>query len=165
MTIRNLLLAGVAVAGLAAPALAANDIEVGSVWDREYHDAQGIRVNGDIAPLHYRDTVYSQEKVSTGPAGRTALEFLDLTRIQVGANSTVVLDKYVFDPGRQVGLERPQALVEPGGHESASDAGTPVGCRKSHLDTRVIISEAHGRTSLPCAGRSDKPTLVDQTWR
>ena len=103
MTIRNLLLAGVAVAGLAAPALAANDIEVGSVWDREYHDAQGIRVNGDIAPLHYRDTVYSQEKVTTGPAGRTALEFLDLTRIQVGANSTVVLDKYVFDPGRQVG--------------------------------------------------------------
>jgi len=101
--IRNLLLAGVTLAGLAVPALAANDVEVGMVWDREYHDAQGLRINGDIAPLHYRDTVYAQEKVTTGPAGRTALEFLDLTRIQVGANSTVVLDKYVYDPGRQVG--------------------------------------------------------------
>jgi len=103
MTIRNLLLAGVALAGLSAPALAANDVEVGSVYDRDYHDAQGIRIDGNIAPLHYRDTVYSQEKVTTGAGGRTALEFLDLTRIQVGANSTVVLDKYVYDPGRQVG--------------------------------------------------------------
>jgi hypothetical protein len=103
MTIRNLLLAGVALAGLSAPALAANDVEVGSVYDRDYHDAQGIRIDGNIAPLHYRDTVYSQEKVTTGQGGRTALEFLDLTRIQVGANSTVVLDKYVYDPGRQVG--------------------------------------------------------------
>ena len=85
MTIRNLLLAGVAVAGLAAPALAANDIEVGSVWDREYHDAQGLRINGDIAPLHYRDTVYAQEKVTTGPAGRTALHCKRAARTRRGS--------------------------------------------------------------------------------
>ncbi len=41
--------------------------------------------------------------MTTGPDGRTSLEFIDLTRIQVGANSTVVLDKYVYDPSQRVG--------------------------------------------------------------
>jgi hypothetical protein len=102
MMMKNLLLAGAALVGLAVPVLAA-ETEVGSVFDKEYHDAKGIRISGIISDLNYRDTVYEQEKVTTGPGGRTALEFLDLTRIQIGANSTVVLDKYVYDPSRQVG--------------------------------------------------------------
>jgi len=102
MTTKSLLLAGVALLGLALPALAA-ETEVGSVIDKEYRDARRIRINGDITNLYFRDTVYAQETVTTGPGGRTALEFLDLTRIQVGANSTVVLDRYVFDPSRRVG--------------------------------------------------------------
>jgi hypothetical protein len=76
MTVRTLLLAGAALVALTLPTLAA-ETEAGNVFEKE--------------------------KVTTSPTGRTALQFLDNTRIQVGPNSTVVLDKYVYDPNRQVG--------------------------------------------------------------
>jgi hypothetical protein len=102
MRMRRLLLATAALAGLAVPALAA-DVEVGSVFEKEYYGAKGIRVSGDTEDLYFRNNVYANEKVTTGTTGRTALLFLDNTRIQVGANSTIVLDKYVYDPDKQVG--------------------------------------------------------------
>ncbi len=56
MMMKSLLLAGAAVVGLALPVLAA-DTEIGSVQDKEYHDAKGIRVNGEIANLYFHDTM------------------------------------------------------------------------------------------------------------
>ncbi|MFO1061238.1 MAG: FecR domain-containing protein [Dongiaceae bacterium] len=99
---RRLLLATAALAGLAIPALAA-DSQVGSVFEKEFYGAQGVRVGGETDDLYFRDDVYSDEKVTTGATGRTALLFLDNTRIQVGANSSIVLDKYIYDPSKQVG--------------------------------------------------------------
>jgi hypothetical protein len=97
-----MLLATVALAGLVVPALAA-DTEVGSVFEKEFYGAQGVRVGGETEDLYFRNNVYSDEKVSTGATGRTALLFIDNTRIQVGANSSIVLDKYIYDPSKQVG--------------------------------------------------------------
>jgi hypothetical protein len=101
MIMRTLLLAGAALVALALPVLAAES-EVGNVFEKEFYGAQGTR-GADVKDLYFQDTVVEQEKVTTGPTGRTALQFLDNTRIQVGPNSTVVLDKYVYDPDQQVG--------------------------------------------------------------
>ena len=101
MLVRTTLLAGAALLALALPALAAES-EIGSVFEREFYGAQGTR-GSEVKDLYFKDEVYSQEKVTTGPTGRTALLFLDDTRIQVGPNSTVVLDKYIFDPDKKVG--------------------------------------------------------------
>ena len=110
MLVRTTLLAGAAVLALALPALAAES-EIGSVFEREFYGAQGTR-GSEVKDLYFKDEVYEQEKVTTGPTGRTALQFLDATRIQVGPNSTVVLDKYVYDPAK-------------GDPENGVPAGTP----------------------------------------
>ena len=39
----------------------------------------------------------------TGNTASTALTFLDDTRIQVGENSKVILDKFIYDPNSQTG--------------------------------------------------------------
>jgi len=90
----------VAAAGLAGPALAANVsvTEIGAVFQPEFNGALGRLVTGNQRDLHFGETVYLDETVITGPDSSTALLFLDDTRLQVGANSTVVLDRYVYDP-------------------------------------------------------------------
>ena len=98
---RTLLLAGAAWLAL-APAALAVETEVGNVFEKEFYGAQGAR-GTQVTDLYFKDTVYADEKVTTGPTGRTALQFLDDTRIQVGPNSAMVLDKYVYDPNTKVG--------------------------------------------------------------
>ena len=44
--------------------------------------------------------VYFNEKVETGPVGRTQLLFKDGTAITIGPNANMTIDKYVFDPKR-----------------------------------------------------------------
>ena len=47
--------------------------------------------------------VVGNERVTTGAADRAHLVFLDGSGLTVGANSEVVIDKFVFDPNRNVG--------------------------------------------------------------
>lgn len=47
--------------------------------------------------------IQANEKVSTRVNDRAHLVFLDGTSLTVGPNSTIVIDKYVFDPGRNTG--------------------------------------------------------------
>lgn len=47
--------------------------------------------------------IQANEKVSTKANDRAHLVFLDGTSLTVGPNSTIVIDKYVFDPGRNAG--------------------------------------------------------------
>jgi hypothetical protein len=98
---RTLMLAGVALVAVALPVLAA-ETEIGNVFEKEFYGAKGTR-GANVSDLYFQDTVYTEEKVTTGPTGRTSLQFLDNTRIQVGPNSSVVLDKYVYDPDSKVG--------------------------------------------------------------
>src|SRR5262249_11934971 len=71
---------------------------VGVVFYADTRDAWGKPPEADEQELRYTDPVYHDELVRTGSSGGTALQFLDTTRLQVGANSSLVLDRYVFDP-------------------------------------------------------------------
>jgi len=47
--------------------------------------------------------VYSKETVRTGQAGQVDLQFKDNSNLKVGANSSVHLDKFVYDPNKSTG--------------------------------------------------------------
>lgn len=48
--------------------------------------------------LILKDQVYSNEKINTDAKSAARLIFRDNTILSIGANSTVILDKFVFDP-------------------------------------------------------------------
>src|SRR5215470_6326469 len=75
---------------------------IGLVFQSEYNGALG-RLDKNERELLYTKPVYTNEVVHTGKQSTTALQFLDKTRLQVGAGSDVVLDHYVYDPGTGVG--------------------------------------------------------------
>ena len=99
MTMRYALLSATAATALGAGVMAfgAGDAGIGVVFMPEYKGALGVYSNRE-RELRYEEEVFATETVKTGPGGGTALQFLDETRLQVGANSTVVLDEFVFDP-------------------------------------------------------------------
>ena len=99
----RLLSATVLGAALSAASAMAAETEIGEVTQRPYHGAQGVRVSGERESLYFNSDVFASETVETGGGGRTALRFLDGTQLQVGANSSVVLDKFIYDPDTQVG--------------------------------------------------------------
>jgi hypothetical protein len=90
----------VAAVWLMSPALAADVsiVEIGAVFQPEFNGALGRLVTGNQHDLVFGETVYLDETVTTGANSSTALLFLDETRLQIGANSTVVLDRFVYDP-------------------------------------------------------------------
>lgn len=49
------------------------------------------------------DKVYKDEVVETGDRGKGQLLFLDETALTVGPNSRVMLDRFVYDPGKTTG--------------------------------------------------------------
>lgn len=53
--------------------------------------------------------VYSKETLRTGNSGRADLLFKDSSRMKVGPNSNVRLDKFVYDPNRSSGSVAIQA--------------------------------------------------------
>ncbi len=46
------------------------------------------------------DSVSANEQVKTGVNSATAITFLDNTNLTIGASSTIVLDRFVYDPNR-----------------------------------------------------------------
>jgi hypothetical protein len=51
-------------------------------------------------PLSGGSNVYSKETVRTGQSGQVDLQFKDNSNLKVGANSSVHLDKFVYDPNK-----------------------------------------------------------------
>lgn len=84
-------------AGPGGAAVAA-EVEIGAVFQPEFNGALGRLVTGNQRDLLFGESVYLDETVVTGPNSSTALLFLDQTRLQIGANSSVVLDRFVYDP-------------------------------------------------------------------
>lgn len=82
---------------------AAAEPQIGAVAQQEYLGAIGTRASGEARDLVYNETVYASERVDTRANGATNLVFLDRTNLYVGANSSVVLDKFVYDPGSRQG--------------------------------------------------------------
>lgn len=85
-------------AGMLSAQPAAAEPQVGAVGQREYLGATGTRVSGEAGDLVYNETVYADERVDTSATGATNLVFLDRTNLYVGAKSSVVLDRFVYDP-------------------------------------------------------------------
>ncbi|HEX6093809.1 MAG TPA: FecR family protein [Dongiaceae bacterium] len=89
--------------GIAGQADSAGDLQIGAVLQRDYTGAVGERLDGEQRELFFDLPVYSNESVVTGNSASTALTFLDETRIQVGENSKIILDKFIYDPNTQTG--------------------------------------------------------------
>ena len=53
--------------------------------------------------------VYSKETVRTGGTGKADLQFHDTSNLSVGPNSSVRLDKFVYDPNKSTGTVAIQA--------------------------------------------------------
>ena len=51
-------------------------------------------------PLSGGSNVYSKETVRTGQAGQADLQFEDDSNLKVESNSSVHLDKFVYDPNK-----------------------------------------------------------------
>jgi hypothetical protein len=96
-------LAGCAAIALlvAQPAMA--EPEIGGVFEREYRGAEGTRVSGEVRALRWGNAVFAEETVRTEENESTELEFLDSTRLTIGSNSEVVLDRFLYDPSQGTG--------------------------------------------------------------
>jgi hypothetical protein len=101
--LRLVMCCGAAAATLSAVTALA-DQQIGSVVQREFNGATGVRVATSGADdLIFDRDVFAGETVRTPGAGSTVIRFQDKTQIQVGAGSTVVLDKFVYDPSTSTG--------------------------------------------------------------
>jgi ferric-dicitrate binding protein FerR (iron transport regulator) len=87
------------VLGLMSSAAMA-DSQIGNVVQPDYTGATGARAVSSAAleELHFNRDVFAGETVKTPADGSTVIKFQDLTQIQVGHNSTIVLDSFVYDP-------------------------------------------------------------------
>ena len=76
------------------------DSQIGNVVQPDYSGATGTRAvsSATLEELHYNRDVFAGETVKTPTDGSTVIKFQDLTQIQVGHNSTIVLDSFVYDP-------------------------------------------------------------------
>jgi hypothetical protein len=88
------------LASLIAAHAAAAEPRIGAVVQQEYNGAVA-EPNGSAAEhaILYRDDVFALDTVKTGATGTTALEFLDETKVQVGAGAQLRLDNFVYDAG------------------------------------------------------------------
>jgi hypothetical protein len=59
-----------------------------------------IAAPGNQRTLQTGTSVYHQENIQTGDAGRAAMRFHDNSNLQVGPKSSVKLDKFVYDPNK-----------------------------------------------------------------
>jgi len=70
---------------------------IGTVVQKTFKGAVGTRVAATSEPLYFGHEVFAQETVTTPAKGATVMRFHDQTQLQIGANSTVVLDRFVYD--------------------------------------------------------------------
>lgn len=89
---------------LLASGTAMAEPRIGAVVQREYLGAVAAP-NGSTAShaILYSDAVFALDTVQTGAHGRTALEFLDQTTVEVGAGAELRLDDFVYDPASTEG--------------------------------------------------------------
>jgi ferric-dicitrate binding protein FerR (iron transport regulator) len=92
-----------ALAIIACTSAAQADTKIGGVSQKDYRGATGAPVSESASALYFANDVYSGETVTTPEGGSTELTFQDTTTLSVGANSTVVLDHFVYDPGSRTG--------------------------------------------------------------
>jgi len=78
--------------------------QIGNVVQKNFNGAKGLRVASTSADdLLFNHDVFAGETVKTSGAASTVIRFQDQTQIQVGSNSSIVLDKFVYDPASGTG--------------------------------------------------------------
>lgn len=97
----RLLRSGISATVLFASLGALAETQIGHVIQRNFNGATGTRSSGGADDLVYTREIFAGEKVTTPAGGSTVMRFRDQTQLQIGANSTVVLDRFVYDPGSQ----------------------------------------------------------------
>jgi hypothetical protein len=105
---RTLLAVGmvVAIGGSSLPAWAQSNPatpKVGAVSQQGYAGAVAQAESGLQRPIKFGNPVYAMETVRTGEGGSTELQFLDDAHLHVGANASVKLDQYSYDPASGTG--------------------------------------------------------------
>lgn len=55
-------------------------------------------MDGSVTKLRLKDDIYHNELIETAEESATELTFLDETTLNLGPNSSVVLDQFVYDP-------------------------------------------------------------------
>ena len=91
-----------ALALLCASAVRAES-EVGVVVQQQYSGAVGTRASSQVEELDYFKKVFAEERVDTNETAVTSLQFLDNTNLYVGIKSSVVLDRFIYDPNTHKG--------------------------------------------------------------
>jgi ferric-dicitrate binding protein FerR (iron transport regulator) len=150
---RVLLLAAGASALVFAVALAK---PIGQVAQQHYAGAIGM-VPGASEPeeLTYEHAVHSDEMIQTG-AGGTVLKLIDETRLAVGAHSTLLLDRFIFDPHPTTG----QASVNLARGLLRLTSGSIAHDGSFSIATPVAVLSIRG-TDVFVKVESDGTTLVD----
>ena len=74
----------------------ANAQQIGTAT--EARNQVSSELNAQVRTISRGSGVSSRETVRTGPASTGAFRFRDGSNLNVGENSTVVLDRFVFDP-------------------------------------------------------------------
>ena len=92
-----------AAAALLWSSAAMAEPEIGAVIQQDYSGAVGTRTAGQSEDLVYSQTLFAEERVDTSEAASTSLQFLDKTSLYVGNRSSVVLDRFIYDPSTQHG--------------------------------------------------------------
>jgi hypothetical protein len=85
-----------ALAGRAAPAAISDQITIGNT--RVVVRTVVGNFEGEIRTLALEDDVYHNELITTEKDSATKLTFLDETSLTLGPDSSVVLDRFVYDP-------------------------------------------------------------------
>jgi len=93
----------VGVAALVGSGAAMAESEIGVVVQQDYSGAVGTRTAGQAEELVYFQTLFAEERVDTDEVASTSLQFLDETNLYVGSRSSVVLDRFIYDPTTQSG--------------------------------------------------------------
>jgi hypothetical protein len=84
---------------IAAWSMAFAEARIGGVVQKEFNGARGTRVNAAVDHLIFERDIFAGELVTTPHTGSTVLRFDDKTQLQLGRNSSVVLDRFIYDPG------------------------------------------------------------------
>lgn len=93
------LLASLAAAGLFSHAVAQNSGRVGAVNP----DATGTPPGAGSRTLTIGTNVIYKERVQTSSQGSTQIMFPDTSTLNIGRNSNIVIDEYVYDPSAGTG--------------------------------------------------------------
>lgn len=96
-----------------------------------------------FAPAKLRQRVALADQVRTGPDSRLQIALLDRTKITVGANAQLTIDKFIYDPnGGSVSVTVAKGALRfmSGSTKSNRSVGTPaatIGIRGTIFDTAV----------------------------